>query len=138
MILIYISKVESAPNKRKRNDTDAEDGPEISDPEDDPSANEGDDNDDDEVYRAPKPKPKTTMPTRKGKGKATTKPRGPPPAKKPRTAKTATQKVSKATVRRSKKPKGGEDAFDAAQVAKETKISNDNPLFSMYLANFCV
>jgi len=52
--------------------------------------------------------------------------------KKPRGDKVKTTKTLKATTRRVRKPKEGEDAYDANQVAKDTKISADNPLFSEY------
>lgn len=83
-----------------------------------------------EDYRAPKPKPAP----RKGKTK-TSKAKGPPPPKKPRVAK-ATGSKPKTTVRRGRKLKEGDDAYDAAQVAKDTKIAADNPLFSMYLTQY--
>jgi len=36
--------------------------------------------------------------------------------------------------RRGRKVKEGDDAYDAEQVAKDTKIAADNPLFSAYHA----
>jgi cohesin complex subunit SA-1/2 len=40
-------------------------------------------------------------------------------------------KILKASTRKGRKPKEGEDAYDPDhwQVAKDTKISGDNPLF---------
>ena len=80
-------------------------------------------------YHAPKPK---TAP-RKGKSKMSAKTKGPPPAKKPRVAKATGSKPPKTTARRSRKPKEGDDTYDAVQVAKDTKIAADNPLFSTFL-----
>jgi cohesin complex subunit SA-1/2 len=85
-----------------------------------------------EEYRAPKPK---TTP-RKAKSKMGAKAKGPPPTKKPRVAKVTGTKPAKTTVRRARKPKEGDDAYDAAQVAKDTKIAADNPLFSTFLVTF--
>jgi cohesin complex subunit SA-1/2 len=85
-------------------------------------------------YHAPKPK----TAARKAKSKITAKAKGPPPAKKPRLVKATDSKPSKTTVRRAKKPKESDDAYDAAQVAKDTKIAADNPLFSAFLMSYCI
>ncbi|TFK75680.1 hypothetical protein BDN72DRAFT_450080 [Pluteus cervinus] len=119
--------------KRKRTERDSsDDEPEVSEPEEAPSPVEDNDNDQDEEvedYRSPKPK--TTSATgRKGKSKAAPKPKGQPPVKKPRTTKATAPKAPKPAARRGRKPKEGEDAYDAAQVTRDTKIASDNPLFN--------
>lgn len=64
--------------------------------------------------------------------KTVSKARGLPQAKKPRVTKVQGVKPAKAT-RRGRKVKEGDNAYDAAQVAKNTRIAADNPLFSMSL-----
>jgi len=76
-----------------------------------------------EDFQASKAKPKTP---RKPKAKIG----GPPANKKPRKTKAAVPKGAKTTGRKPKKGKDGDDAFDAMKIAKETKITADNPLFS--------
>ena len=121
--------------KRKRHDEDDE-APETTEPEDaqdlgEDNAGNADMDGVGEDYHATKPK---TTP-RKGKSKTTAKTKGPPPAKKPRVAKATGSKPAKPAVRRGRKLKEGDDAYDAAQVAKDTKIAADNPLFSTFLLN---
>ncbi|KAG6865736.1 hypothetical protein C0991_012208 [Blastosporella zonata] len=119
--------------KRKRHDSDAEgDETEEQDREHNdalPQDDEDDAEEEGEDYRAPKPK---TPAKKKAQSKtATPKVKGPPPVKKPRIAKAAGEKVTKPpTSKRGRKPKEGDDAYDAAQVAKDTKITADNPLFN--------
>lgn len=72
-------------------------------------------------------KPRTT---RKARTKTSTKSQGVSPAKKPRATKGHTSKPAKAATNRGRKPREGVDAYDAAEVAKDTKIAADNPLFS--------
>ena len=101
-----------------------------------PDAPEPEDDDEDadveEDYHAPKPKPKAKQAT----DKPPPRKRGPQAAKRPKTAKATTgaaSKPKKATgARRGRKPAAGV-TFDAEQVAKDTKISNDNSLFSAYV-----
>ncbi|TFK31727.1 hypothetical protein BDQ12DRAFT_93119 [Crucibulum laeve] len=119
--------------KRKRHDKDTEDDATVaSDQEDVPDAQNNEENDGDEEeeedYHATKPKPTGVM--RKGKAKASPKSKGPSPAKKPRTVKPPAPKTVKTATRRGRKPKEGGDAYDADQVAKDTKIAADNPLFN--------
>lgn len=57
---------------------------------------------------------------------------GLPQAKRPRVAKVQGVKPAK-VIRRGRKVKEGDDAYDAVQVAKTTRIAADNPLFSMSL-----
>lgn len=122
----------SAARKRKHNDSDIEDDtPHVTDSEvvdkvvnDD----EADADQDEEEYRSPKGKATTTG--RRGKGKSSPKKKAGPPAKKPRTERATIPKTSKLSTRKGRKPKEGEDSYDAEQVAKDTKISADNPLFS--------
>ncbi|KAG6835657.1 hypothetical protein H0H93_016057 [Arthromyces matolae] len=118
--------------KRKRHDSDGEgDETEGQDPINDASGyeDEGEVADGEhEDYRASKPKTPAKKPSGK---KSTPKAKGPPPTKKPRVAKVAVDKPAKATTsKKGRKPKEGEDAYDAAQVAKDTKILADNPLFN--------
>ncbi|TRM66853.1 hypothetical protein BD626DRAFT_627323 [Schizophyllum amplum] len=106
---------------------DADGDAEIEDPEDGDEAAAPADEEEEEDYAGPA---KSAPGARKGKRKATGKPREPRPVKKPRTTKA---KPAGTTTRRGRKAKEGEDAFDAAQVEKDTKISSDNPLFNAIL-----
>ncbi|KAF8892974.1 hypothetical protein BD779DRAFT_1609978 [Infundibulicybe gibba] len=115
----------SAPSKRKRKRSDSgseDDAPDVSEPEDPPvpsddSSDEGDDEEENQkTPKARKPRAKTA------------KAKGPPVAKKPRIVKAPA--ASKPTAKRGRKVKEGDDAFDATRVAKDTKISADNPLFN--------
>ena len=130
------SKTYTKIGKRKRHDED-DDGLETTEPEDAPQdLGEGDAGDADmdgkgRDYHTPKPK---TAP-RKQKSKISAKAKGPPPPKKPRVAKSTGSKPAKTTVRKGRKPKEGDDTYDAAQVAKDTKIAADNPLFSTFLTH---
>ena len=122
-------------NKRKRSDA-------TSDEEDDrvdarseesdhaPTDDEGDAQEGD--YHASKPPPKSTV---KRKTKATSAPkktRAPKGTGVKRNAqKTVSQpKPRKTTVRKGKQAAAGEGEFDVEKAAKDSKISNDNPLFS--------
>ena len=122
----------SAARKRKHNDSDTEDDtPHVTESEDVgiPVGNDESDADqDEEDYQSPKAK--ATTAGRKGKVKSSPKKKVGPPAKKPRTEKAAMQKTLKASTRKGRKSKEGEDTYDPEQVAKDTKISADNPLFS--------
>ena len=122
----------SATRKRKHNDSDTEDDtPHATDSEgvNKPVDNDESDADqDEEEYQSPKAK--VTTAGRKGKAKSSPKRKAGPPAKKPRTEKGAMSKIVKASTRKGRKPKEGEDTYDPEQVAKDTKISADNPLFS--------
>ena len=128
-------------NKRKRSDETTDDGEEseLTELEEDEES-ERDIADDEEEFSGPKPKANAK---RKGKApaKTSTKVKGPPPPKKPRTTKqSAKVKLPPApkAKRGSGKGKGKKGAvngvdgagFDAEQVAKDTKISSDNALFS--------
>ena len=79
-------------------------------------------------YRSPKAK--ATTAGRKGKVKSPPKKKAGPSTKKPRTEKAAMPKTLKASTRKGRKLKEGEDTYDPEQIAKDTKISADNPLFS--------
>lgn len=87
-----------------------------------------DDADIEEDYSAPKfklkakPQEKSALPDN-----ITPKRRGRPPGKKTKVNKTVPATVAKP--RKARARKGGAN-FDAEQVAKDTKITNDNPLFS--------
>lgn len=124
--------------KRKRRDEDDK-ALEATEPQDARDLEEDDQGDADtdgegEDYHVPQPKASP----RKGKSKTTAKTKGPPPAKKPRVAKATGSKPVKTTVRRGRKHKEGDDAYDAAQVAKDTKIAADNPLFSVFFFTLIV
>lgn len=118
--------------KRKHNDSDTEDDtPHATESEgvDKPVDNDESDADqEEEEYQSPKAK--TTTAGRKAKAKSSPKKKAGPPAKKPRTEKAAMSKTLKASTRKGRKLKEGEDTYDPEQVAKDTKISADNPLFS--------
>ena len=121
----------SATRKRKHNDSDTEDDTlhaTESEGVDKPVDNDESDADQDEEYQSPKAK--ATTAGRKGKVKSPPKKKAGPAAKKPRTEKAAMSKILKASTRKGRKPKEGEDTYDPEQVAKDTKISADNPLFS--------
>ncbi|KZT04963.1 uncharacterized protein LAESUDRAFT_702953 [Laetiporus sulphureus 93-53] len=127
----HFVSVNSTLLKRKRSDatTDEDAQSNLSDPD---SVDGGADVEED--FRAPKAK---------GPAKGKAKTNGPPAARKPRAKKAATTKsTTKSTVSKSKKltartttrrrrPNGVDAAdFDAEQVARDTKISGDNPLFN--------
>ncbi|KAL0946186.1 hypothetical protein HGRIS_012447 [Hohenbuehelia grisea] len=118
--------------KRKRNDSDSDapDFPERDLDDENTSQDEGHSEDSD---AEPKPKKSPSKTARKGKAKAAPKPKDQPATKKPRTTKSATGKAPKASGRRGRKPKVANGAFDATQVTKDTKISDDNPLFNAIL-----
>ncbi|KAF8902622.1 hypothetical protein CPB84DRAFT_1961568 [Gymnopilus junonius] len=103
-----------ATRKRKRNDSDAEGDAHPDVDADQPETDAEDENDDGGKTKMSKSKssPKTKS------------------TKKPRTEKATSPKPPKVPTRRGRKPKGGDDAYDAEQVAKDTKISPDNPLFN--------
>jgi cohesin complex subunit SA-1/2 len=116
--------------KRKRPDTDAEDedatipNAQADDEREDEEA-DVEDEEGEEGYESAKPKP-----VRKPKAKAPPKDKPAPAPKKPREPKTTTRKAGKIPARRGRKVKDGEDTYDAEQVARDTKIAADNPLFS--------
>jgi cohesin complex subunit SA-1/2 len=118
--------------KRKRIESDAEDDiQDVTENEDAQNLGEDDADEGDvegEDYRAPR----LTTATRRTKSKSTAKPKGPSPAKKPRVTKVPGTKQAKTGTKRGRKPKGGDGAYDAVQTAKDTKISADNALFSMF------
>ena len=122
----------SAARKRKHNESDTEDDtPHVTDSEgiDKLAVNdEGDADQDEEEYQSPKAK--ATTASRKGKVKSSPKKKTGPPAKKPRTEKAVVPKTLKTSTRKGRKSKEDEDTYDPEQVAKDTKISADNPLFS--------
>ncbi|GBE83439.1 hypothetical protein SCP_0504880 [Sparassis crispa] len=113
--------VNSTLTKRKRSDaTDQDANSELSDSEDN---DEGPDEEDDDA-------PKTKSPAKR-KRKAT----GAPQAKKPRKTKMPAPKATaakpkKTATRKAKQPAPDAEDFDAEKVAKDTKISGDNPLFN--------
>ncbi|KAF8153202.1 hypothetical protein B0H34DRAFT_800432 [Crassisporium funariophilum] len=122
----------SATRKRKHHDTDTDnDAPHITDPEDAEEPESDDEHVTDEEEEGFKvPKAKVTTTGRKGKAKTSPKAKATPAAKKPRTERPTIPKLHKATARKGRKLKEGEDAYDPDQVAKDTKISADNPLFN--------
>ncbi|KAF5323111.1 hypothetical protein D9611_009237 [Ephemerocybe angulata] len=131
----FVSVQSSSARKRKRPDTDAEDEtPGRKEPEEDKAddadgdadVNE-DEDEEEEGYESAKPKP-----ARKGKAKAAApKEKAAPAPRKPREPKAATtRKTAKAPMRRGRKVKEGDDTYDADQVARDTKIGGDNPLFN--------
>ncbi|KAJ3533797.1 hypothetical protein NM688_g7233 [Phlebia brevispora] len=121
--------VESQSNKRKRSQELSDDEELSSLSELDASEPEERDADVEEDYTAPKRKHKT----KQAVDKPPPKKRGPPAAKRPKTNKpgpAASSKTKKSTgAKRGRKPATGA-AFDAEQVAKDTKILNDNVLFN--------
>jgi hypothetical protein len=118
--------VDQSNNKRKRAASDAEDVDSgLEDDLSDPADNQVEEDEGSEDFQAPKAKPKAA---RKPKAKTG----GPPAAKKARKTKAAVPKGAKTTGRKPKKGKGGDDAFDATKITKETKITADNPLFSTW------
>lgn len=62
----------------------------------------------------------------KAPGRPKGRPRGPPAAKKQRAAKVQT----KTTTTRKGKKKAQGDTFNSAKISQETKLSDDNALFS--------
>ena len=118
----------STAKKRKHNESDTEDDtPHATDSEPVERVANDDEDDadqDEEEYKSPKAKPTAG---RKGKGKSSPKKKAGPPAKKPRAEKATTLKLA---TRKGRKLKEGQDTYDPEQVAKDTKISADNPLFS--------
>ncbi|EAU84056.2 cohesin subunit [Coprinopsis cinerea okayama7 len=126
----FVSTPSTSTRKRKRRDEDAE-GEETAatEPEDEPvdedDADDEEEGDDDDVESKPKRKP-----GRKPKAKGSPKAKAPTAPKKPREPKTTTLKALKTTTRARRKPKEGEEAYDADQVAKDTRIASDNPLFN--------
>ncbi|KAG6868507.1 hypothetical protein C0993_001847 [Termitomyces sp. T159_Od127] len=118
--------------KRKRHDSDDEEneteGQKDRNNDVDEEEEDGDADEEEEDYRAAKSK----TPAKKAQNKTLTpKAKGAPPVKKPRIAKAAGEKVVKSTTtKRGRKVKEGDDAYDAARVAKDTKIAADNPLFN--------
>ena len=122
----------STAKKRKHADSDTEDDtPHVTDSEgvDKFVENDaGDADQDNEEYQSPKAK--ATTAGRKGKGKSPPKKKTGPPTKKSRTEKATMSKTLKPSTRKGRKWKEGGDTYDPEQVAKDTKISADNPLFS--------
>ncbi|KAG5728111.1 Cohesin subunit psc3 [Termitomyces sp. T112] len=123
---------QSSKGKRKRHDSDDEgnetEGQEPGNDDVDVEDEGGDADEEGEDYCAAKSK----TPAKKAQNKTwTPKAKGLPPAKKARVAKAAVEKGAKSTAtKKSKKAKEGDDAFDAARVARDTKITADNPLFN--------
>ncbi|KAF9463277.1 hypothetical protein BDZ94DRAFT_636599 [Collybia nuda] len=113
----------STKGKRKRQDSDDEIDVPPEAETDDAQHEDGDEADEEEDFRAPKPK-------RKARPASTPKAKGSPPTKKTRVTKMPGSKPAKPAVKRGRKAKVGEDAYDAVQVAKDTKITADNPLFN--------
>lgn len=130
MTLVPIVDSSQLSQKRKRSvaDSDSERG------DDDPPDPEDEDADGEEDYVAPKssqPKKKAADKVPAGAAadaKPAPKKRGRPPGTgKPRAPKTIAGAAGKP---RRGRPRKGAAEFDAEQVAKETNITNDNPLFS--------
>lgn len=130
-LILYLGPSNSFSRKRKRADTDTEnDAPDSSDVDDveerDIEQEDGADEEHDE-HKTPR--------GRKANAKSSPKGKSTPVAKKPRGEKNILPKLPKPATRRGRQPKEGEGVYDAEQVAKDTKISADNPLFSEYLAS---
>lgn len=127
-MIIYLGPSSSFTRKRKRADTDTEnDAPDPSDADDAEQRDveqEGDADEEHDEHKTPR--------GRKANAKSSPKSKSTPVAKKPRGEKS---KLPKPATRRGRQPKEGESVYDAQQVAKDTKISADNPLFSGYLAS---
>ena len=114
--------------KRKRADESDSDTPEPASDSDDQEA-ESEERDEQprrakrkrEAVSVTKPKPKVVNSK-------------PPPQKKPRIPKIASAKVGPKATKRTRKPRGGDtgEPFDAERLAKDTHISGDNPLFSVW------
>ena|SRR6266540_78057 len=123
---MYLGPSTSFTRKRKRADTDTEnDAPDPSDVDDVEQHDierEGDVDEEHDVHKTPR--------GRKAKAKPSPMSKSTPIAKKPRGEKNVMPKFPKPAARRGRQQKGGEDVYDAEQVAKDTKISADNPLFS--------
>ncbi|KAF9559794.1 hypothetical protein CPC08DRAFT_666116 [Agrocybe pediades] len=117
--------VASSAKKRKRNEGDAQEETR-SDEEAEQVGSDEEQGDDEaeEEFRTPKARGATA---KKSKSKSSPKSKA---SKKPRTEEPTTTKPPKAVARKGRKPKEGEDAYDAEKVAKDTKISADNPLFN--------
>ena len=124
----YLSVLDPPDNtkKRKRAEESDSDTPE---PESDSDDQDAEGEDEDEEPRKAKSKRKAA-PT---KPKAAAKSKG-PPQKKPRIPKVTSAKTGPKATKRTRKPKGGDtgEPFDAEKLAKDTHISGDNPLFSMW------
>ena len=128
----YYHSADSQQSKRKRSEADDDDDGSLSElTESDASDANPDEADVEEDYSVPKPKPKAKPKLSQPKPAAATdgqpKRKGRPPGKKPRM--TITKIPGPPKPRKQRARKGGA-GFDAEQVAKETKITNDNPLFS--------
>ncbi|KAF9011840.1 hypothetical protein BDQ17DRAFT_1396897 [Cyathus striatus] len=128
----FTSVASTSTRKRKRPPTsDTENEQPQPDQREDVQGDEADaENDsdaDEEEYESPKTKP---TPRRKDKAKSTPKSKDTPATKKPRATKPTGPKPVKTAARRGRKPKEGANAYDADQVAKDTKIAADNPLFN--------
>ncbi|RXW15379.1 hypothetical protein EST38_g10469 [Candolleomyces aberdarensis] len=127
----FVSAPSTSARKRKRPDTDVEDedttvpNAQADDEREDADA-DAEDEEEEEGYESAKPKT-----VRKAKPKAPGKDKPTPAPKKPREPKTTTRKAGKAPTRRGRKVKDGEDTYDAEQVARDTKIAADNPLFTL-------
>lgn len=119
-----INPIASSPlNKRKRDQSDAE--VESHDQTDADESHSADgDVDEEEEYTAPRMKSKADPSSNRSKKQAKKLPR------KPRTLKVTAPKTHKETSRRPRKGKTTDEAFDVGKIATETKIKNDNPIFS--------
>ncbi|KAJ3501848.1 hypothetical protein NMY22_g18781 [Coprinellus aureogranulatus] len=120
----FISAPGSSARKRKRPDSDNEDER----LEGRPEGGEGDEDADAEDEEEEEQEEVRVKATRKGKKAAAAPKEKPAPApKKPREPK---PKAAKVPGRRGRRVKEGDDTYDAEQVARDTKISGDNPLFN--------
>ncbi|KAI0342546.1 hypothetical protein BDW22DRAFT_1357931 [Trametopsis cervina] len=121
----HFVSIDSQLSKRKRSDDEG--SSELSDI-DSPDADD-EEGGAEEDFSAPKAKAKGKPSQAKAASSANVPPkrRGRPPGKKPRTAPFITNTATKP--RKTRARRGGK-TFDAAQVAQETKITNDNPLFN--------
>jgi cohesin complex subunit SA-1/2 len=106
-------------------DEDGADGANADEEEEDGEGEEEQEEEDFEVA----PKPKGRKSTRKAAAEPK-KSRGQPPAKKPKATVQKPPPKTAGTKRGRKVKNADSEPFDAEQIAKETKINADNPLFS--------
>jgi len=123
-----INPIASSPlNKRKRDQSDAEVETHDQTDADESQSAAGDADEEEEEYTTPRMKSKADPSSKRSKKQAKKLPR------KPRTLKVTAPKTLKETSRRPRKGKATDDAFDVGKIATETKIKNDNSIFSQSL-----
>lgn len=128
---VVVSQHSGSPDntkKRKRVEESDSDTPEPASDSDDQDAES---EERDEQPRRARPKRKAISATKPKPKVVKSKP---PPQKRPRIPKIAPAKVGPKATKRTRKPRGADtgEPFDAERLAKDTHISGDNPLFSMW------